>query len=62
MAEAKKKESDILDKARGEAGGIMEDMKSSIQAQSAEVRKTLREDLAPLARSISEKILGRSVS
>lgn len=62
MAEAKKKESDILDKARGEAGRIMEDMKSSIQAQSAEVRKTLREDLAPLARSISEKILGRTVS
>ena len=62
MAEAKKKESEILDKARGEAARIMEEMKTSIQTQSAEVRKTLREDLTPLARSISEKILGRSLS
>lgn len=61
MAEAKKAESGILEKARLEAAAIVDEMKTSIQGQTAEVRKTLTEEMTPLARSISEKILGRAV-
>jgi F-type H+-transporting ATPase subunit b len=61
-AEAKKKEADILDKARAEASRIVEDMKASIRVEAEEVRKALTAEMTPLAQSISEKILGRPVS
>ena len=38
-AEAKKKEADILDKARVEAARIVEDMKASIRVEAEQVRK-----------------------
>ncbi len=61
LAEAKSKESDILKKARGDAGAIIEEMKVSIQKQVGEARSALKAQMTPLARSIAEKILGRSV-
>ena len=61
-AEAKKKEADILDKARLEASRIVEDMKASIRVEAEQVRKGLDREMASLAKSISEKILGRPVS
>ncbi len=61
-AEAKKKEADILDKARLEASRIVEDMKASIRVEAEQVRKGLDTEMASLAQSISEKILGRPVS
>ena len=61
-AEAKKKEAEILDKARAEASRIVEDMKASIRVEAEEVRKALTAEMTPLAQSISEKILGRPVS
>jgi F-type H+-transporting ATPase subunit b len=61
MAEAKQKEAEIFDKARLEASTIVDQMKATIQGESEEVRKTLREQMTPLARSISEKILGRAI-
>ncbi len=39
--EAKKKEAEILDKARAEASRIVEDMKASIRVEAEEVRKAL---------------------
>jgi F-type H+-transporting ATPase subunit b len=60
--EAKKKEAEILDKARDEASRIVEDMKASIRVEAEEVRKALTAEMTPLAQSISEKILGRPVS
>ncbi len=60
--EAKKKEAEILDKARAEASRIVEDMKASIRVEAEEVRKALTEEMTLLAQSISEKILGRPVS
>jgi len=60
--EAKKKEAEILDKARAEASRIVEDMKASIRVEAEEVRKALTAEMTPLAQSISEKILGRPVS
>ena len=60
--EAKKKEAEILDKARAEAARIVEDMKASIRVEAEEVRKALTAEMTPLAQSISEKILGRPVS
>jgi F-type H+-transporting ATPase subunit b len=61
-AEAKKKEAAILDKARLEAARIVEDMKASIRVEAEQVRKALDAEMAPLAQSIFEKILGRPVS
>ena len=61
-AETKKKETEILDKARAEATRIVEDMKASIRVEAEEVRKALTAQMTPLAQSISEKILGRPVS
>jgi F-type H+-transporting ATPase subunit b len=61
IAEAKKKESAVLEKARAEASRIVDDMKAAIQAEASEVRKTLRAQMTPLAESITEKILGRAV-
>lgn len=60
--EAKKKEAEILDKARAEASRIVEDMKASIRVEAEAVRKALKTEMTPLAQSISEKILGRPVS
>ena len=60
-AEAKKKEAAILDKARLEAARIVEDMKASIRVEAEQVRKALAAEMAPLAQSIFEKILGRPV-
>lgn len=60
--EAKKKEAEILDKARAEASRIVEDMKASIRVEAEAVRKALTAEMTPLAQSISEKILGRPVS
>jgi F-type H+-transporting ATPase subunit b len=61
-AEAKKKEAAILDKARVEAARIVEDMKASIRVEAEQVRKALDTEMTDLAKSISEKILGRPVS
>lgn len=61
LAAAKKSEADILEKARIEAARIMDDMKSSIQAESEKARAALKGEMAPLAQSISEKILGRAI-
>ncbi len=61
-AETKKKEAEILDKARAEAARIVEDMKASIRVEAEEVRKALTAQMTPLVQSISEKILGRPVS
>lgn len=61
VAEAKKSEAEILDKARNEATGIVEEMKESIAKEVDAVRSTLKAEMTPLAESITEKILGRSV-
>lgn len=61
MAEAKKSESAILEKARTEASHIVDDMKAAIQVEANEVRKTLKAQMTPLAESITEKILGRAI-
>ncbi len=61
-AEAKKKEAEILDKARAEASRIVEDMKAAIRVEAEEVRKALTAEMTPLAQSIFQKILGRPVS
>ncbi|MEW6350001.1 MAG: ATP synthase F0 subunit B [Thermodesulfobacteriota bacterium] len=61
MADAKKKEVDALSAARAEATKIVEDMKAAIRDQAEEARKTLKAEMAPLAQSITEKLLGRSI-
>ncbi|MEI8182052.1 MAG: F0F1 ATP synthase subunit B [Desulfomonile sp.] len=61
LADAKKVEADVLEKARSEAARIVDEMKASIHLEATDVRKTLKEEMAPLALSISEKILGRSI-
>jgi F-type H+-transporting ATPase subunit b len=61
MAEAKKKEVDILSGARAESTKIVDDMKASIRDQAEQARKTLKAEMAPLANSITEKLLGRSI-
>lgn len=61
LIEAKKKETDILHKARNEAASIVEGMKASIQTEVGEVRKALRMQMTPLAQSLAEKVLGRSI-
>ena len=58
---AKKSEAEILEKARIEAVRIMDEMKLSIQAESEKARTALKGEMTPLAKSISEKILGRAV-
>ena len=62
LQEAKKKEAGLLEKARGEAGQILDDMKESIRKEAEAARTTLKAEMTPLAQSIAEKILGRSVS
>jgi F-type H+-transporting ATPase subunit b len=62
VAEAKAKEAEILADARKEAAGIVEDMKNMISKEAEEARSKLREQMTPLAQSVAEKILGRSVS
>jgi len=61
VGEAKKKEAEILDKARGEASRIVDEMRTAIQGEIVEVKQRLREDMAPLARSMAEKLLGRAL-
>jgi len=61
LAAAKKTEADILEKARIESARIVDDMRSSIQAESEKARTALKGEMAPLAQSISEKILGRAI-
>jgi F-type H+-transporting ATPase subunit b len=61
MAEAKSKESAVLAKARTEAAKIVDDMKKTIEGDAEQVRKTLEAQMAPLARLMAEKILGRAV-
>ncbi len=61
LAASKVKESEILEKARLEAARIVEEMRKSIQAESDQARKKLKEDMTPLAQSVTEKILGRAV-
>ncbi len=61
MAEAKKKEVDILSAARAQSTKIVDDMKAAIRDQAEEARKTLKTEMAPLAQSITEKLLGRSI-
>lgn len=61
LTEAKKKETDILHKARNEAANIVERMKVSIQTEVGEVRTTLKTQMTPLAQSLAEKVLGRSI-
>jgi len=62
MAGAKKAEAQVLATARAEAAKIVDSMKASIQADAAEARKTLRDQMTPLAANIAEKILGRKVA
>ncbi len=61
LAEAKKTEADILDKARTEATRMVEDMRTSIAGEAEQVRKTLKDQMTPLAQSLAGKLLGRSV-
>ncbi len=61
LAASKVKESEILEKARLEAARIVEEMRKSIQAESDQARKKLKEDMTPLAQSVTEKILERAV-
>jgi F-type H+-transporting ATPase subunit b len=61
LAAAKKSEADILDKARVNAAAIVDEMKASIQAESEKARNALKGEMALLAKSISEKILGRAI-
>jgi len=62
LAQAKKVEADVLAKARAEAGKIVDEMKSAIQADAADARKALKAQMTPLAESIAEKLLGRKVA
>ncbi len=61
IAAAKKDESDILDKARAEATKIVDAMRATIQSDAGAARKALKAEMAQLAQSISEKILGRAL-
>ncbi len=61
MAEAKKKEVDILSGARAESTKIVDDMKAAIRDEAEAARKALKADMTPLANSITEKLLGRSI-
>jgi F-type H+-transporting ATPase subunit b len=62
LAVAKGSEAEILNKARGESGRIVNEMKEAIQKDAEEVRKNLRTQMTPLAKSIAQKILGRAVA
>lgn len=61
LAEAKKRESDILSRARSDAGTIVEEMRVAIQKEIAEARSALKAQMTPLAQSVAEKLLGRSL-
>ncbi len=61
MVDAKKLEVDRLSAARAESTKIVEDMKADIRDQAEVARKTLKTEMAPLAQSITEKLLGRSI-
>jgi F-type H+-transporting ATPase subunit b len=61
LTEAKKTEGEILGKARNEAARIVEDMKRMIEREAEEARTRLTAEMTPLARSIVQKILGRSI-
>ena len=61
MAEAKKKEVDILSGSRAESTKIVDEMKAAIRDEAEAARKTLKADMTPLANSITEKLLGRSI-
>jgi len=61
LIEAKKTEGEILGKARNEAARIVEDMKQTVQREAEEARNRLRAEMSPLAGSIVQKILGRSI-
>ncbi len=61
LAEAKKTEGDILDEARTEAARMVEGMRTSIAGEAEQVRKTLKDQMTPLAQSLAGKLLGRSV-
>jgi F-type H+-transporting ATPase subunit b len=61
LAAAKKTEADVLEKARIEAARIVDEMRLSIQAESEKARTALKGEMAPLAQSISEKIIGRAI-
>ncbi len=61
LATAKKSEADVLETARVTAARIVDEMRTSIQAESEKARMVLKGEMAPLAKSISEKILGRAI-
>jgi F-type H+-transporting ATPase subunit b len=61
LATAKKSEADVLETARVAAARIVDEMRASIQAESEKARMVLKGEMAPLAKSISEKILGRVI-
>ncbi|MBI5571042.1 MAG: hypothetical protein HY914_13950 [Desulfomonile tiedjei] len=61
MAAAKQKETEVLDKGRTEAGRIVDEMRATIEAEASQVRRTLKDEMTPLAQAMTEKILGRSV-
>ncbi len=61
MAAAKQKETEALDKGRTEAGRIVDEMRATIEAEASQVRRTLKDEMTPLAQAMTEKILGRSV-
>jgi F-type H+-transporting ATPase subunit b len=61
LATAKKSEADVLETARVAAARIVDEMRASIQAESEKARMVLKGEMAPLAKSISEKILGRAI-
>jgi F-type H+-transporting ATPase subunit b len=62
LAEAKRVESEVLDKARTEASSIVDDVRASVEKEAVEVRAAIRTQMAPLARSIAQKLLGRQVA
>jgi F-type H+-transporting ATPase subunit b len=62
LAQAKKVESETLDKARAEAAKIVDDTKASVEAEAVRVREAMKAEMAPLANSIAQKILGRQVA
>ncbi len=61
LATAKKSEADVLETARVTAARIVDEMRTSIQAESEKARMVLKGEMVPLAKSISEKILGRAI-
>jgi F-type H+-transporting ATPase subunit b len=62
VREARSEESSILDSARGEAADSLSAIRTSIMKEVSEAESRLRIEAEALSRSISEKILGRSLS